>query len=423
MIDSFLMRVIDARLPPEAQTRPLTIFMVAGEHSGDALGAKLMAALTEKLGGRVHFRGVGGDLMTAQGLTSLFPLADITVMGLSAIIKRLPSLVARVYETVDAAIAAEPDIVVMIDAPEFTHPIAKRIRKRCPHIPIVNYVSPTVWAWRPGRAKAMTPYVDHLLALLPFEPAEHLRLGGPPCTYVGHPLLERLPWLTALDPTPFARTHNLDLTKPVILVIPGSRRTEVDRLMADFGHAMALVHDLHPGFQVLIPAMPNVRGLIEAKAAAWPSLTPKPIIFAGNDEVAKFSAFKLARAALAASGTVTLELALTQTPMVVAYKVDAFISTFRHIIKAKTCVLPNLITGERAVPEFLQENCTPDKLAASLQTLLTEGLERAAQVAELDRVPEILALTNGVPSDAAADAVLETLAQFEAKRAVWVIAR
>ncbi len=403
---------------------PTKIFIVAGEHSGDALGAKLMSALTAKLGGHAQFCGVGGDLMAAQGLVSLFPLADITVMGLSAILKRLPFLVSRVYQTVDAALAAQPDMVVIIDAPEFTHPIAKRIRRRCPHIPIVNYVSPTVWAWRPGRARAMTPYVDHLLALLPFEPAEHERLGGPKCTYVGHPLLERLPWLADLDPIPFARAHALDLAKPIVLVIPGSRRSEVERLMSDFGRAIALTHNRHRGLQVLIPAMPNVAALIEAKVATWPDALPKPIVFAGNDEIAKFSAFKLARGALAASGTVTLELALTQTPMVVAYKVDAFISTFRHIIKAKTCVLPNLITGERAVPEFLQEKCTAENLAASLETMMADSAERSAQLSELARVPHALALSHGGASDAAADAVLETLAWFRAgKPAFRVSAR
>lgn len=393
-----------------ASARAYTIFMVAGEHSGDALGAKLMAALNAQLPGRVRYLGVGGGQMERQGLISQYPLADITVMGPLAILKRLPKLVSRVYQTVNAALSAEPDAVVIIDAPEFTHPVAKRIRRRRPGIPIINYVSPTIWAWRPGRARRMAPYVDHVLALLPFEPAAHKELGGPACTYVGHPLIERLPWLATLDPAPFIAKHGLDASRPILLVLPGSRRSEVERLMADFGQAVALLIQRRPGIQVIIPAMPNVRPLIEEKIAAWPKEAGTPLVFAGDDETAKFSAFKSATAALAASGTVTLELALTKTPMVVAYKVDALISTFRHIIKAKTCVLPNLITNERAIPEFLQEDCTPQKLAASLDTAMRETPERAAQLAELARVPEILALHTGTPSEAAAKVVLDILA-------------
>lgn len=394
-----------------APGRPAKIFIVAGEHSGDALGAKLIAALKRRLDDGVSFRGVGGHLMEQQGLASEYPLADIAVMGPFAILKRLPRLVSRVYQTVDAALAAAPDVVVIIDAPEFNHPVAKRIRRRRPDIPIINYVSPTIWAWRPGRARKMAPYVDHVLALLPFEPDAHRDLGGPPCTYVGHPLLERLPWLDALDTAPFLAENRLDPAQPILVVLPGSRRSEVERLMVDFGAAVALLSAKQPELQVVIPAMPHVRAMIEEKAASWPQAAVKPLIFAGEDEVAKFSAFKLARAALAASGTVTLELALTTTPMVVAYKVDAVISAMRHLIKAKTCVLPNLITNARAVPEFLQEDCTPGNLATALVEAMADTPARAAQLAELARVAPALAAPCGSASDAAADVVMEHLAR------------
>ena len=397
-------------LPPhvvQGGARTFRIFIVAGEHSGDALGAKLMAALNARLVGRVRYLGVGGHLMERQGLVSQFPLSDIAVMGPFAILKQLPKLVGRVYQTVDAAIAAEPDAVIIIDAPEFTHPVAKRIRKRRPGIPIIDYVSPTVWAWRPGRARKMAPYVDHILALLPFEPAAHKELGGPACTYVGHPLLERMAQIAATDPAPFLAAHGLDAARPILLVLPGSRRTEVERLMTVFGAAAALVAQRQPGLQVVIPAMPNVRAMIETKLALWPIGAPRPVLVAGDDEAAKFAAFKSARAALAASGTVTLELALTATPMVVAYKVDAVISTLRHLIKAKTCVLPNLITNERGVPEFLQEDCTAEKLAAAVDTAMHDTPERAAQLAQLARVPSAMALKDAVSaSEAAATVVL-----------------
>ena len=392
-------------LPPRASS-PL-IFIVAGEHSGDALGAKLMAVLRAKLPG-VRFAGVGGHLMAHEGLNSEFPLGDIAVMGVTAVIARLPTLLGRIRQTAIAAIAANPDVVVLVDAPGFTHQVAKRIRKARPGIPIVNYVSPTIWAWRPWRARKMKPYVDHVLALLPFEPQAHADLGGPACTYVGHPLLERLPWLSALDPAPFAARHGLDINQPSLLVLPGSRRTEVERLIGDFGAAVALLAVRQPGLQVVIPVMPNVRALVEAKLASWPAAV-RPVLIPGDDEVDKFSAFKLARAALAASGTVTLELALTSTPMVVAYKVDVLILTFRHLIKAKTSVLPNLITGQQAIPEFHQEACTAQNLAAALDGVMRDGQARSAQLAELALVPEILALPQGTASEAAARVVLSYL--------------
>ena len=184
--------------------RERTIFLVAGEHSGDALGAKLMAAVSASNCGPVRFAGVGGPLMDAQGMRSLFPLSDVAIMGIGAILAKLPHLYRRVWQTVDAAIAADPDVVVIIDSPEFTHPIARRLRRRRPDIAIIDYVSPSVWAWRSGRAPRMRDYVDHVLALLPFEPADYVRLGGPPCTYVGHPLIERLDWIATLEPAPLA---------------------------------------------------------------------------------------------------------------------------------------------------------------------------------------------------------------------------
>ena len=187
-----------------AEGRDLRLFIVAGEHSGDALGGQLMAALNERRRGRIRYVGVGGELMAQQGLVSQFPLQDVAVMGIGAILGRLPTILRRVYGTAAAVVAAEPDALVIIDSPEFTHPIARRIRRRRPEVPIIDYVSPSVWAWRPGRARKMRNYVDHVLALLPFEPDAHHRLRGPPCTYVGHPLIERMDWISALDTAPLA---------------------------------------------------------------------------------------------------------------------------------------------------------------------------------------------------------------------------
>lgn len=380
--------------------RTPTIFLVAGEHSGDALGGPLMTALEARLGPGVRFAGVGGRAMHEAGLTSLFPLEDVAVMGPLAILRRLPHIVRRVHETVDAAIAAAPDVVVIIDSPEFTHPIAKRIRKRRPSIPIVDYVSPSVWAWRPGRARRMRAYVDHVLALLPFEPAAHLRLGGPPCTYVGHPLAERRDWFANLDPAPLARRLGLDPAKPVLVVLPGSRRSEVTRLMPPFGETVRRLDASGPPFEIVLPAVTSLRREIEAALAAW----PRPVHLVEGEED-KVGAFKLARAALAASGTVTLELALAGTPMVVAYRVDALAAQLRFLLKVHSVVLANLVLAENAFPELLQEACEPQQLAAEVAAVMRDGPARDRQLAALARFPDLMRYKGASPSEAAAGIV------------------
>ena len=384
----------------------LKFFIVAGEHSGDALGAKLMAALTAKLANGVTFSGVGGAEMAHQGLQSLFPIEDVAVMGPMAILPALPRITQRVYQTVAAALEAKPDAVIIIDSPEFTHPIAKRIRKRAPGIPIIDYVSPSVWAWRPGRARKMRPYVDEILGLLPFEPEAHVRLGGPHCTYVGHPLIERLGEIEGADAAGLARRLKLDPAKPVLLVLPGSRRSEVGRLIGVFGETVGRLAQSGPAFEIVVPALPHVRAEIEHASAAW---AVKPRIVDSAAE--KYAAMRLARAALAASGTVTLELALAGTPMVVAYKVDGLIASIRFLIKTPSVILANLILGGNAFPEFLQEAATAENLSKALRPLMSDSPGRAAQVAALARIPAKMKLPGGAaPSDAAADAVLKVVA-------------
>jgi lipid-A-disaccharide synthase len=324
------------------------------------------------------------------------------VMGVGAILGRLPTILRRIQTTAAAAVAAEPDALVIIDSPEFTHPIARRVRKRRPEIPIIDYVSPSVWAWRPGRARKMRGYVDHVLALLPFEPDAHQRLGGPPCTYVGHPLIEQLPWIAALDTAPLAARLGLPADTSLLVVLPGSRPSEVKRLMHPFGQALQRLIERGRKFEVAIPLVPSVRGVIEQHLPGWPK---QPILLEGEED--KFRAFKLARAALAASGTVTLELAAAGTPMVVAYKVDAVMAPpLRMMIKAPSIVLANLVLGEKAFPELIQEKCTPARLAHALALLLDDGPVRDRQLAALAKIPERLHLPRGSPSDAAADVIL-----------------
>jgi lipid-A-disaccharide synthase len=377
---------------------PRTIWLVAGEDSGDQLGAKLMRALRATAPGTA-FGGVGGEAMAEEGLVSLFPLDDVAVMGYLPVLARARTLLRRIRETVAAAVRARPDVLVIIDSPGFTHAVARRVRRAAPGIPIVDYVSPSVWAWRPWRARGMRPFIDHVLALLPFEPDAHLRLGGPPCTYVGHPLIERLRELRPAG----SESARRDALPYGLVVLPGSRRSEIERLMPVFGQVLERVARRVP-VEAVLPAVSRHRGLIERLAAAWP--VPVKIV---TGEVAKYGAFRGARAALAASGTVTLELALAGVPMVVAYKVsraEEFIA--RRLIQVPSIVLPNLILGENAVPEFVQVDCAPDRLAEALLPLLADGSARDAQRGALERIDERMQLPDGdTPSRAAARIVLQ----------------
>jgi lipid-A-disaccharide synthase len=386
-----------------APSRRLRVALVAGEPSGDQLGFKLMRALHEQTAGGVDFLGVGGEAMGAEGLDSLFPLADVAVMGVLPVIKRLPTLVDRIRRAAAAIVAARPDALVIIDSPDFTHRVARKVRRTLPDLPVIDYVSPTVWAWRPGRAPAMRAYVDCVLALLPFEPEAHARLGGPRCVYVGHPLVERL---AELRPSA-EEAQRRAASPPLVLALPGSRRSVIARLMADFGAAFAAAEREAGPFDIVLPTLPHVESEVRALAALWPR---PPRIVVGERE--KFAAFRGARAALAASGTVTLELALAGVPLVGAYKVSRVEALLRPLITLPFSVLlPNLVLGEAAIPEFLQDDCRPQALATALAALVSEGPARARQLAALDMLDAHMRLSDGgAPSAHAAAAVLETIA-------------
>ena len=381
--------------------KPLRIALVAGEHSGDQLGFKLMRAL-RAAAGDVVFTGVGGEAMEAEGLKSLFPISDIAVMGILPVLARLPKILRRIRETADAVIAARPDALVIIDSPDFTHRVARRVRKAAPNLPIVDYVSPSVWAWRPGRAKAMVSYVDRVLGLLPFEPEAYVRLGGPRCVYVGHPLIERLGELRPNADEARRRAAE----PPIVVVLPGSRRSEIRRLMGDFGEALQALRETVGPILPVLPTLPHLEEEVRARAAAWPA-TPRIVL----GEAQKFEAFRTARAALAASGTVTLELALAGAPMVGAYKVGIVEEQLKYLIKVPSILLPNLILGENAIPEKLQRDCNPAALAAALAAVMRDGPERKAQIEALARLDGLMRLDDGAaPSAHAARAVLETIA-------------
>jgi lipid-A-disaccharide synthase len=371
------------------------VFLIAGEPSGDQIGALLMRALRAARPD-IRFSGVGGEAMAGEGLASLFPLSEIAVMGLLPVLARLPRLVRRIDETAHAVIAASPDCLVLIDAPAFTHRVARRVRRSRPATPIVDYVAPTVWAWRPGRARAMRAYVDEVLAVLPFEPEAFRRLEGPDCVYVGHPLVERLGELTPTREEAARR----EAAPPLLLVLPGSRRAEVARLMPVFGEALALLAQRCWPFEVALPVVPHVEAEILARLSSWP-LRPGLLT-----QAEKYGAFRRARAALAASGTVTFELALAGVPMAVAYKVAPAEFLLKFLVEVEHMALPNLVLGARVAPEFLQQAATPRALAAALAPLLAGGPEREAQREGLAQLRELVLAAGDRPSEKAATRVL-----------------
>ncbi len=387
--------------PPPTGDVARKIFLIATEESGDRLGASLMKVLRQRLGGAVVFEGIGGQAMAREGLASLFPIEELSIIGLAAVVKQLPMILRRIRETAAAVTQASPDVLVIIDSPDFTHRVARRVRARDPAIPIVNYVSPSVWAWRPGRARAMCGYVDHVLALLPFEPEEYRKLRGPPCSYVGHPLIEQI---ASLRPGADEQKRR-DESPPVLLVLPGSRRSEIRHHMAVFGAALGLLREKGVAFELILPTMPHLVDAVREGVANWP-VPPRIVI--GEPE--KRAAFRIARAALAKSGTVTLELALAGVPMVTAYRTAAIEARIlRRLINVSSVILANLVVGDNVVPEFLQQDCTPEKLSRALRDVIEESPLRRRQTEAFARIDAIMSTGDATPSMRAADIVLATM--------------
>jgi lipid-A-disaccharide synthase len=378
------------------------VFLVAGEESGDRLGAALIGALRQRTQGRVRLSGVGGARMAEQGVPSLFPLGELAIMGFGGIISRLPKILSRIAQTADAVVAGRPDVLVIIDSPDFTHRVARRVRALNASIPIVDYVCPSVWAWRPGRARAMRGYVDRVLALLPFEPGVMQRLGGPPCNYVGHPLSERA---GDLRPNSYEARTRLQGT-PQLLVLPGSRTSEIRRMAKVFGETVALLADRIGALDIIVPAVPRLANVVKAAVASW--RVPARVVVEQAD---KDASFRTARAALAKSGTSTLELAVAGVPMVAGYRMSLFEETIsRFLLKLDSVILANLVLGENVVPEFLRGDMQPERLAAALAPLLSDTPERRRQIEAFARLDAIMEIGGADPSDRAAQFVLDCVA-------------
>lgn len=388
-----------------SNTTTQRVFVIAAEESGDRLAGGLIREMRARLGDRISFVGIGGRHMAEQGVTSLFPIHELSIIGIVAVAQKLPMVLARIREATEAVLAAKPDLLVIVDSPDFTHRVARRVRKRDPSIPIVDYVSPTVWVWRSGRARKMRAYVDRLLAVLPFEPEVHRKLDGPPCVYVGHPLMEHLATLRPNAEEAARRAAE----PPVLLLLPGSRGSEIKRNMDVFGETLRRLSTQGVAFEPILPTVPHLVERVREASATW-SVPPKLIV----DDVEKRAAFRRARAALAKSGTVTLELALANVPMVAVYRVtalEAFIA--RRVIQTTSIILPNLILGENVIPEFLQDDFTPEKLVPALRDVLADTPMRQRQLEAFARLDDIMSTGGKMPGARAADVVIEMLQQAE----------
>ena len=391
----------------------MKLFLIAGEASGDKLGAAMMAGL-KQISPDVEFHGVGGPHMQAEGLVSLFPMDELSVMGLAEVLPKLRGLFKRRDQAVDAVIALKPDALITIDSPDFCLRVAAKVRQKSP-IPIVHYVAPSVWAWRPGRAAKMARHVDHVLALLPFEPP-YMQAAGMTCDFVGHPVVaEPLP--SPDDIAALRSELNIPEGIRVLTVLPGSRSGEVARLAGRFGATVGLLNrdDLH----VVVPTVPHVHEQVAEEVQNWPfqvTLLDARGYAPKIAEARKWALFHMSDAALAASGTVGLELGMAGCPAVIAYQVSP-ISTFfmKRMIKTKYVNLINILLQRPVVPELLSENCTPENIAAALRPILADAEVASAQRKALVEAMAMLGTADDSPGLRAARSVVSAIERLSGK--------
>ena len=377
----------------------MKLFLIAGEPSGDNLGAALMAGLRELAPG-VGFLGVGGPAMQAEGLESRFPMEELSVMGIWEVLPKYRALKARIAETAQAIAETKPDALITIDSPDFCLRVARQARALNPDLRTIHYVAPSVWAWRAGRAKKMAQVIDHVLAILPFEPPL-MRAAGMTCDFVGHPIVAE-PVAGEAEALAFRQSHDIAPDQPLILCLPGSRRSEVSRLGPRFDEAMIRLRDRMPEIRVVMPTVHGVSGLVRDMAKRWPTA---PIVVENAEE--KRAAFAAADLALAASGTVSLDLAADNVPMVIGYDVAPLSRLIiRMLLKTDTVTLVNLVSETRAVPEFLGSDCEPGAMSQALFCLLEHPEDRANQVAAMQLTMERLGRGGEAPGLRAARSVL-----------------
>lgn len=385
--------------------RVLKIGVIAGEVSGDLLGGDLVAHLKRAWPGPVRLVGVGGEALEAEGLRSLFDFSELSIMGLTQVLKRLPQLMRRIRQAADAIIAERPDVLIIIDSPDFTHRVARRVRKALPDLPVVDYVCPSVWAWKEYRATAMLAYVDQVLAILPFEPEAMQRLGGPKTDFIGHRLTADPDVLRVRARRAARGLPDADDGRTIV-ILPGSRSTEIRILMPALEETVKLIAERNGGrVRFLLPTVPRQEALVRSLTANW---AIKPQITVGSE--GKWQAFAECDMALAASGTVTLELALCGVPTVSIYKVDWLMKLMLSRIKIWSAALPNLIADQPVLPEHINDLVRPGYLARWADCLSADTPQRRAMLAGFDTVWERLA-TSVPPGEAGAGLVLELLAR------------
>ncbi|MFO1138795.1 MAG: lipid-A-disaccharide synthase [Paracoccus sp. (in: a-proteobacteria)] len=387
----------------------MKLFLIAGEPSGDNLGGALMAGLKE-LAPAVEFLGVGGPAMQAQGLESRFPMEELAVMGIWEVLPKYRALKARIAETARAVADERPDALITIDSPDFCLRVAREARRLNPDLRTIHYVAPSVWAWRPGRAKKMAEVIDHVLAILPFEPPL-MRAAGMTCDFVGHPIVSE-PVASAAEAAAFRETHGIAPEQPLILCLPGSRRGEVSRLGPRFDEALMRLRDRVPEIRVVIPTVRGVSGLVRDMAKRWPTA---PVVVESPEE--RRAAFAAADLALAASGTVSLDLAANDVPMVIGYDVAPLSRLIiRLLLKTDTVTLVNLVSDTRVVPEFLGANCEPGPMSQALFCLIEHPEDRAGQIAAMNLTMERLGRGGEAPGLRAARSVLDALSSARRPR-------
>ncbi|MCL2469450.1 MAG: lipid-A-disaccharide synthase [Alphaproteobacteria bacterium] len=366
-------------------------FLIAGEASGDALGAPLIKAIQKKTNNKARFVGVGGPRMVRAGLTTLFPQSDLAHMGLFELVKHLPLLLKRLHQTIKAAKAMNPAALISIDSPDFSFRVARALKGR--GIPLIHYVAPSVWAWRAARAKKVAKFLDHLLALLPFEPP-YFTKEGLACTFVGHPLIE------SGAGQGDAKKYGDAL---LLTFLAGSRKSEVSRLLPVFKETAQLLKKDFPALELAMPVVPHLRDMIADEVKTW----DLPVHILDNDKD-KYDAMAASRAALACSGTVSVELALARLPGIIAYKTNPMtIWIARRFIKLRYVTLVNIMQDRLVMPEFLQEDCTAEKLAPALKKLIDDEALRQEQIKDLDLVAAWLGKGQFIPSEKAADVVMQ----------------
>lgn len=381
---------------PAADAGPL-IYLVAGEPSGDQLGGRLMRALRDMTDGKVRFAGVGGPQMAAEGLESLFPIDELAVMGIIEIIPKIPLVYRRVRETTQAVRAAKPDAFVTIDSPSFTLEISERLKGV--DFPLIHYVAPTVWAWKPWRARKIAKFLDHLLALLPFEPP-YFEVHGLSTTVVGHSVVEAATLET--DPVAFRRRHGLPEDAPLVCVLPGSRRGEVRRHEPLFREALGLLRARHPNLHAVTPTVPTVADRVSELAATWP--VPAVVL---RDPAEKYQAYAACNVAMAVSGTVAVELGVAGLPAVICYRVgrlSAFIGAM--LLDGKFASIINMVTDREVQPELLQDDLTAEAIAAQLDRYMSDPRARARYKASCAEAAARLGAGGETPSRKAARAIL-----------------